>query len=209
MLRSTWGAVGRSPPPLPRLPNPIALGLGCRARIQRVYQLRTIQSASKAKVSDRSSVAPLIAGLAIAIGAHATYFAYSSTSQIRLDSGQNESNPANSVLLASNGLRAWQPTEPARLLEERNTTLLLPRPQLTLDQLPNLATAEGITAVLRQQEYSIIVKGNKGPHRFDFSQVPSNSICEDDHDEKLVAGPSADGVGIGREWMFWGIYDGH
>ena len=67
-------------------------------------------------------------------------------------------------------------------------------------------TIKEVTAILRQQERTVLVPRGRGVKRFDVVQVPCNTPVEDDHSEKLLPAPSSSGQG---DWMFWGIYDGH
>ncbi|KAI9793552.1 MAG: hypothetical protein M1816_007985 [Peltula sp. TS41687] len=78
-----------------------------------------------------------------------------------------------------------------------------------------MMTPEQATQKLRRNEESYLVGRGRGVVRYDIVQVPSNDPIEDDHAEKVVEVPSVpvagdnDGGSSNRDWMFWGVYDGH
>ncbi|KAI5286774.1 hypothetical protein KEM54_006521 [Ascosphaera aggregata] len=76
-----------------------------------------------------------------------------------------------------------------------------------------MLTPEQATQKLRRNEESYHVGRGNGVVRYDIVQVPSNNPIEDDHAEEIIhisddALPSADSTKP-RDWMFWGIFDGH
>ena len=69
---------------------------------------------------------------------------------------------------------------------------------------------EQVTRILSQEAYSVPVKDVAGVRRYDGTQVPSNSPCEDRFLHAKFASP-LDGSGSGSQcpWMAWGVLDGH
>ncbi|KAH9908205.1 phosphatase [Xylariomycetidae sp. FL2044] len=74
-----------------------------------------------------------------------------------------------------------------------------------------MLTPEQATEKLRQNEVSVMVNRGQGVLRYDVVQVASNNPIEDDHDEKIVVTPTPDRKGTedNKDWMFWGVFDGH
>ncbi|KAI5279379.1 hypothetical protein KEM52_004410, partial [Ascosphaera acerosa] len=70
-----------------------------------------------------------------------------------------------------------------------------------------MLTPEQATAKLRRNEESYLVGRGNGVVRYDIVQVPSNNPIEDDHAEEIIQ--VSDDVERPRDWMFWGIFDGH
>lgn len=82
--------------------------------------------------------------------------------------------------------------------------------RLTVEML----TLQQATQKLRKNEESFLVGRGQGVIRYDTVQLASNNPIEDDHVERIVEGPNvaeaADDEWIGhRDWMFWGVFDGH
>ncbi|PHH89794.1 hypothetical protein CDD83_5255 [Cordyceps sp. RAO-2017] len=77
-------------------------------------------------------------------------------------------------------------------------------------RIVEMLTPDQATQKLRRLEQSFSVNRGEGVTRYDLVQLPSNDPIEDDHAEKIVEVPgwSAEADG-GRDWMFWGVYDGH
>lgn len=74
-------------------------------------------------------------------------------------------------------------------------------------------TPEQATRKLRSLEQSYSIGRGRGVVRYDVVQIPSNNPIEDDHAEKIVeisqtVTPAKDGA-PSRDWMFWGVFDGH
>ena len=83
-----------------------------------------------------------------------------------------------------------------------------------------MVTPEQATRRLRANESSFRVDRGAGAVRYDVVQLASNHPIEDDHVERVVQVPEAlvpealapegEGNGVGRrDWMFWGVFDGH
>lgn len=75
-----------------------------------------------------------------------------------------------------------------------------------------MLTPEQATQKLRCNEESYFVGRGAGVVRYDVVQIPSNDPIEDDHAEKIVevASPAAaTALNPSRDWMFWGVFDGH
>lgn len=62
-----------------------------------------------------------------------------------------------------------------------------------------------ITKILSQNAYSHAVEGVDGVSRYDGTQVPSNSPCEDYFFHTQFPSPWKDG----KQWMAWAVFDGH
>ena len=71
-----------------------------------------------------------------------------------------------------------------------------------------MMTPDQATQALRQNEQSYLVNRGQGVVRYDLVQLASNDPIEDDHAEKIVEVPGKAG-GDNRDWMFWGVFDGH
>ncbi|KAJ9141818.1 Protein phosphatase 2C [Pleurostoma richardsiae] len=69
-----------------------------------------------------------------------------------------------------------------------------------------MLTPEQATQKLRKNEESYFVNRGQGVVRYDLVQLPSNDPIEDDHAEQIVEVPGKDG---NKDWMFWGVFDGH
>ena len=73
---------------------------------------------------------------------------------------------------------------------------------------PHQEPKDQVTRILSQEAYSVPVTDVAGVARYDGTQVPSNSPCEDRFIHGKFASPS-DGSGSERPWMAWGVLDGH
>ncbi|KAI5300118.1 acid phosphatase pho5 [Ascosphaera pollenicola] len=76
-----------------------------------------------------------------------------------------------------------------------------------------MLTPEQATQKLRRNEESYHIGRGNGVVRYDIVQVPSNNPIEDDHVEEIIhvsdgSLPSSESTKA-RDWMFWGIFDGH
>ena len=67
-----------------------------------------------------------------------------------------------------------------------------------------------VTRILSQEAYSVPVTDVAGVRRYDGTQVPSNSPCEDRFLHSRFVSP-CDGSGSGSQcpWIVWGVLDGH
>ena len=76
-----------------------------------------------------------------------------------------------------------------------------------------MLTPEQATQKLRKSEESYLVHRGQGVVRYDLVQIPSNNPIEDDHSEKIIEVPASvtptANSGAKRDWMFWGVFDGH
>lgn len=72
-----------------------------------------------------------------------------------------------------------------------------------------MVTPDQSTQKLRKMEESYLVNRGRGVLRYDLVQLPSNNPIEDDHAEKIVEVPAKAEADAGRDWMFWGVFDGH
>jgi hypothetical protein len=67
-------------------------------------------------------------------------------------------------------------------------------------------SSDAISAHLRREEFTV-QSGQKGVKRYDVVRVASNSPSEDDFTHVVMADPL--GLGAGKDWSAWGIFDGH
>ncbi|KAK6334259.1 hypothetical protein TWF730_003473 [Orbilia blumenaviensis] len=76
-----------------------------------------------------------------------------------------------------------------------------------------MLTPDEASMKLRQNQESYLVGRDRGVYRYDVVQLPSNDPIEDDHAERIIEVPSADGTvddaKASTDWMFWGVFDGH
>lgn len=80
-----------------------------------------------------------------------------------------------------------------------------------------MMTPEQATSRLRRKEESFLVGRGQGVVRYDVVQLASNDPIEDDHAEKIVEIPDASqsasvvdsDQSASKDWMFWGVFDGH
>lgn len=75
--------------------------------------------------------------------------------------------------------------------------------------LPPPPSPEQVTARLNQDAWSVANNNPRlaGFSRYDGSQLPSNSPCEDRYIHGRFPAPSS--AQSGREWLTWGVFDGH
>ncbi|PHH77764.1 hypothetical protein CDD80_232 [Ophiocordyceps camponoti-rufipedis] len=74
----------------------------------------------------------------------------------------------------------------------------------------DMLTPEQATRKLRREEKSFSVNRGQGVTRYDLVQLASNDPIEDDHAEQIIQFPARKGEqDASRDWMFWGVYDGH
>ncbi|KAL9052200.1 MAG: hypothetical protein Q9162_005525 [Coniocarpon cinnabarinum] len=77
-----------------------------------------------------------------------------------------------------------------------------------------MVTPDQATTQLRRGEESFLVGRGQGVVRYDVVQLASNDPIEDDHSEKIVEIPKSaqdpsSSSNATRDWMFWGVFDGH
>lgn len=88
----------------------------------------------------------------------------------------------------------------------------------TRDQVPRLQSPpaehlvvepgpskDEVTRIISQEAYSFQVRSVAGVSRYDGTQLASNSPCEDRFTHGKFPSPWNDG----KQWMAWGIFDGH
>ncbi|KAJ5684279.1 protein serine/threonine phosphatase 2C [Penicillium maclennaniae] len=80
-------------------------------------------------------------------------------------------------------------------LESSSAEPLLPETGLSRDE---------VTRIISQGAYSFSVKNAPGVIRYDGSQLPSNSVCED----RFIHGTFSP-YNDGQKWMAWAVFDGH
>lgn len=71
-----------------------------------------------------------------------------------------------------------------------------------------MLTPDQATEKLRDSEASFLVNRGQGVLRYDVVQLASNNPIEDDHAEKIVE-VAGDAEHASKDWMFWGVFDGH
>ncbi|KAI0884536.1 protein serine/threonine phosphatase 2C [Annulohypoxylon maeteangense] len=72
-----------------------------------------------------------------------------------------------------------------------------------------MLTPDQATEKLRENEASFLVNRGQGVLRYDVVQVASNNPIEDDHAEKIVEVSGQGEETNSKDWMFWGVFDGH
>ncbi|KAI1454107.1 protein serine/threonine phosphatase 2C [Annulohypoxylon moriforme] len=72
-----------------------------------------------------------------------------------------------------------------------------------------MLTPDQATEKLRENEASFLVNRGQGVLRYDVVQVASNNPIEDDHAEKIVEVSGEGDATNTKDWMFWGVFDGH
>ncbi len=99
-------------------------------------------------------------------------------------------------------------SSPSLLQQEASANVKFRKRLQKRDSLAIL-TPDEITDILQLNAQSNYVDRNRGVVRFDVTELPSNSPIEDEHCEKLLEVPSTLEKHQSKDWMFWGIYDGH
>ncbi|KAI0427147.1 putative pyruvate dehydrogenase [Xylaria sp. FL1042] len=64
---------------------------------------------------------------------------------------------------------------------------------------------DDVTHIISQEAYSFQVRSVPGVSRYDGTQLASNSPCED----RFIHGKFPSPRNDGKQWMAWGIFDGH
>ncbi|KAI1198063.1 phosphatase 2C-like domain-containing protein [Nemania serpens] len=97
---------------------------------------------------------------------------------------------------------AGRPTVQSSPLEEAPLLDSLPTNTLAFEPGPS---EEDVTHMLSEEAYSFHVNTVPGITRYDGTRLPANSPCEDRFMHGRFPSPWNDG----REWISWGIFDGH
>ncbi len=101
------------------------------------------------------------------------------------------------------------PVSSPTLLQQEASANVKFRERLQKRDSLDVLTPDEITDILQLNAQSNSVDRNRGVVRFDVTELPSNSPIEDEHCEKLLEVPSALEKDQTKDWMFWGICDGH
>lgn len=76
-------------------------------------------------------------------------------------------------------------------------------------RIVEMLTPEQASERLRASEQSFSVNRGQGVTRYDLVQLSSNDPIEDDHAEKIVEVRASAADTQNKDWMFWGVFDGH